>query len=122
MSRFCKGGQNIVRSSITTKSIPPLILDNKYNSKCDTGELDILPQAVETSIQWLKSGKSPAFANVPSELLKHSWPELVSIFTLICQKIWSSKQGLNLDSTPDITTSEEGKPLSLPELQACQNY
>ena len=72
------------------------ILETKFNDESDTGNLIILPEEVESAIHHLKNGKSPGVDNIPAELLKHGGPEVVSMFTTICQGIWDSKKWPNL--------------------------
>ena len=93
------------------------ISGQKFNSCGDEGDFNILPEEVEKAIDQLKKGKSPGADNIPAELIQHCGPELITVLTSICQRIWKNKEW------PKSWTRSLIIPLPKKgNLRACSNY
>ena len=54
--------------------------------------LPVLREEVEQAVRSLKGGKSPGPYNIPAELLKHGGEAVINVLTVLCQKIWETKE------------------------------
>lgn len=68
------------------------ILGDGINTNREAGEAPISQEEVENAVHALKRGKAPGVDNVPGELLKHGGPELIKVLTVICQRIWETRE------------------------------
>ena len=57
--------------------------------------LPITKEDVEETIPRLPTGKSPEVDNIQAELTKKGGSELFTVITLLCQKIWETKEWHN---------------------------
>ena len=93
-------------------------LDKDENVKERTpSTLPVLREEVEEAIRSLPAGKSPGADNIPAELIKNGGEEVTKIITLICQKIWDTKEW------PTAWTQSLVIPLPKKgNLRQCKNY
>ena len=83
----------------------------------DPGSTQVLEEEVEEAVRSLKGGKSPGIDNIPAELIKYGGPEMIKALTIICQRIWTSKEW------PKQWTQSIIVPLPKKgDLKKCQNY
>ena len=65
----------------------------------------------------MKNGKSPGVDNLPSELIKNGGPAMIDALTVICRRIWTTKDW------PNVWTQSIMIPLPKKgNLKKCQNY
>ena len=77
----------------------------------------VLQEEVEEAIKSMKTCKSAGIDNIPAELIKYGGPEMLNALTVICQRIWTSKEWPN-DWTKSILIPlpKKRKPKEVPEL------
>ena len=94
------------------------IVKEKVNDRdLDTENTQILKEEVEEAVRTMKTGKSAGIDNIPAELIKYGGPEMINALTIICQRIWTSKEW------PDEWTKSILIPLPKKgNLKKCQNY
>ena len=94
------------------------IIKEKSNDKpTDSESTQVLKEEVEEAIKSMKIGKSAGIDNIPAELIKYGGPEMINALTIICQRIWKSKEW------PDEWTKSILIPLPKKgNLKKCQNY
>ena len=96
---------------------PDTALLNKERGTREVENLPVLKEEVKHAVHRLKPGKSPGPDNIPAELLKHGGEETIRILTLMCQKIWESKEW------PEEWTKSLIIPLPKKgNLRQCQNH
>ena len=57
-----------------------------------TENLPVLREEVEEAVRDPRAEKSPGVDNIPSELLKNGGETTTTVLTVICQKIWETKE------------------------------
>ena len=94
----------------------PAVLDcPQANSENDSHP--ILREEVEAAVASLKKGKSPGIDNIPGELVQASGEAMITILTILCNKIWTTGIWPTLwTQSLLITLPKKGN------LQLCQNY
>ena len=77
----------------------------------------ILREEVEEAVKKMKNGKSPGVDNIPGELIKNGGEAMIDALTVICQRIWTTKEW------PNKWTQSIMIPLPKKgNLKKCQNY
>ena len=80
-------------------------------------ETQILRDEVEEAVKKMKNGKSPGVDNIPGELIKNGGKAMIDALTVICQRIWTTKEW------PNKWTQSIMIPLPKKgNLKKCQNY
>ena len=51
-----------------------------------------MKEEIEEAVKQMKNGKSPGVDNIPGELIKNGGPEVINALTVICQRIWTTKE------------------------------
>ena len=67
-----------------------LLQSNQFPTQ-EAESLPVLRKVVEEAMRNPRAGKSPGVDNIPSELLKNG-DKKTTILTVICQKIWETKE------------------------------
>ena len=52
----------------------------------------MLKEEVEEAVHSLKAGRSPGIDNIPSELVKNGGEATTMVLTVVCKKVWETKE------------------------------
>ena len=110
-TEYCKGLYNY------ELKVDETLIENTQKKEAEPERTQILKEEIEEAVKQMKNGKSPGVDNIPGELIKNGGPEMINALTVICQRIWTTKEW------PKTWTQSIMLPLPKKgNLKKCQNY
>ena len=67
------------------------LLRSNQTTTQEAESLPVLREEVEEAVRNPRAGKSPGVDNIPSEILKNGGVTATTVLTVMCQKIWKTK-------------------------------